>query len=72
MNQDQVTTLGRRTAVTRVIIAHRLETILSADRVIDLDELRAKPRKTALREWFEDSKPSGDAASVDKARGARA
>jgi ATP-binding cassette subfamily B protein RaxB len=70
-NERAVSAAIRATAVTRVIIAHRLETILSADRVIDLDVLRAKTRKTALREWFEDSKQTGGAA-IDEARGARA
>jgi ABC-type bacteriocin/lantibiotic exporter with double-glycine peptidase domain len=57
--------------VTRVIIAHRPETINSADRVIDLDALRARRRKEVLREWVEDSKETGDAVPIEKARGVR-
>ncbi|MBL8288045.1 MAG: peptidase domain-containing ABC transporter [Rubrivivax sp.] len=71
-NERAVSAAIRATAVTRVIIAHRAETILSADRVIDLDALRTRRRKKALREWLEESAEPGDAVPIEKARGARA
>ncbi|MCL4696592.1 MAG: peptidase domain-containing ABC transporter [Burkholderiaceae bacterium] len=71
-NERAVSAAIRATAVTRVIIAHRAETILSADRVIDLDAQRARRRKKALREWFEDAGETGEAVPIEKARGARA
>ena len=60
-NERAVSAAIRGTAVTRVIIAHRIETIRSADRVIDLDALRAKRRR-----------PASDAAPIEQARGVRA
>jgi len=39
-NESAVSAAIRATQVTRIIIAHRPETIRSADRVIDLDDLR--------------------------------
>jgi ATP-binding cassette subfamily B protein RaxB len=71
-NERAVSAAIRATAVTRIIIAHRAETILSADRVIDLDVLRARRRKKALREVLEDPEEAGDAVPIEKARGARA
>lgn len=41
-NERAVSAAIRATAVTRVIVAHRPETIRSADRVIDLDALRKR------------------------------
>ena len=43
-NERAVSAAIRATAVTRIIIAHRPETIRSADRVIDLDALRPRNR----------------------------
>jgi ATP-binding cassette, subfamily B, bacterial CvaB/MchF/RaxB len=43
-NERAVSAAIRATAVTRIIIAHRPETIRSADRVIDLDALRPRGR----------------------------
>jgi ATP-binding cassette subfamily B protein RaxB len=43
-NERAVSAAIRATAVTRIIIAHRLETIRTADRVINLDALRSRAR----------------------------
>ena len=43
-NERSVADAIRATKVTRIIIAHRPETIRSADRLIDLDMLRPRPR----------------------------
>ena len=40
-NETAVSSAIRTLDLTRVIVAHRPETINSADRVIDLDQLRA-------------------------------
>jgi ATP-binding cassette subfamily B protein RaxB len=49
-NEELVSAAIRATKVTRIIVAHRPETIRSADRVISLDESggRAGPHLTVL------------------------
>jgi ATP-binding cassette subfamily B protein RaxB len=42
-NEQAVSAAIRATQVTRIIVAHRPETIRSADRVIDLDRLQGRP-----------------------------
>jgi ATP-binding cassette, subfamily B, bacterial CvaB/MchF/RaxB len=66
-NERAVSAAIRSTAVTRIIIAHRPETIRSADRVIDLDALRPRPR-AAQREL----PPAAAAVPIEQAREARA
>jgi ATP-binding cassette subfamily B protein RaxB len=41
-NEQAVSAAIRATQVTRIIVAHRPETIRSADRVIDLDQLQGR------------------------------
>jgi ATP-binding cassette subfamily B protein RaxB len=43
VNEQAVSAAIRATQVTRIIVAHRPETIRSADRVIDLDRLQGRP-----------------------------
>lgn len=62
-NERAVSAAIRATAVTRIIIAHRPETIRSADRVIDLDLQRSR----ALRR-----KSLTAAVPIEQARDARA
>jgi ATP-binding cassette subfamily B protein RaxB len=66
-NERAVSAAIRATEVTRVIIAHRPETIRTADRVIDLDALRARARPGQR----EIPGPAG-AVPIEQARGARA
>ncbi|WP_051243151.1 peptidase domain-containing ABC transporter [Azohydromonas australica] len=47
-NERAVSAAIRATQVTRIIVAHRPETIRSADRVIDLDQLQERAAATAL------------------------
>jgi ATP-binding cassette subfamily B protein RaxB len=70
-NERAVSAAIRATAVTRIIIAHRPETILSADRVIDLNALRARRRSMPLREGLDGSQEPGDAVPIEMARSAR-
>lgn len=67
-NERAVSAAIRATAVTRIIIAHRPETIRSADRVIDLDALRPRTRGVARREI----QVAPGAVPIEQARGARA
>jgi ATP-binding cassette subfamily B protein RaxB len=46
-NEQAVSAAIRATQVTRIIVAHRPETIRSADRVIDLDRLEGRPAVAA-------------------------
>jgi ATP-binding cassette subfamily B protein RaxB len=68
-NERAVSAAIRATLVTRIIIAHRPETIYSADRVIDLDFLRRRAR--AARREAADAMDA-TAAPADGGRLARA
>jgi ATP-binding cassette subfamily B protein RaxB len=47
-NEQAVSAAIRATQVTRIIVAHRPETIRSADRVIDLDQLQGRANAASL------------------------
>ena len=70
-NERAVSAAIRATAVTRITIAHRPETIRSADRVIDLDSTRARRLSTAMQEWVDDSADIGVAVPIARARESR-
>jgi ATP-binding cassette, subfamily B, bacterial CvaB/MchF/RaxB len=67
-NERAVSAAIRATQVTRIIIAHRPETILSADRVIDLDLLRRRQRRASARPWLDDAEAIGEAVPLERGR----
>jgi ATP-binding cassette, subfamily B, bacterial CvaB/MchF/RaxB len=65
-NERLVSAAIRATRVTRIIVAHRPETIRSADRVIDLEQQARAPHARA------DEAPAAVPTSIEQARASRA